>query len=89
MGEYIFRDKEDLTGVAEEGGKLIRCKDCKFSFVDSVEPDGVEAFRACKLKRDSESIYGLWVVSDEDFCSWAEKKRLKGSFNKVTGYSSG
>lgn len=53
---------------------IMHCKDCKFSFVDGVEADGVEPFRACKLRRDSEATYGLWVVSDDDYCSLAEPK---------------
>ena len=54
--------------------ELIHCKDCKFSYVDGVEADGVEPFRACKLKRDSEATYKIWAVNDDDYCSWAEPK---------------
>lgn len=77
--EYELKKKDENIVLLPYGVKVVKpdviyCKDCKHSYVDGVEVDGIEPFRACKLKRDKESTYWLWVVSDNDYCSWAKRK---------------
>lgn len=66
MAEYIVEKKQTSGGWtwAEPKGKLIRCKDCKFS-----SPNGVYG---CRIKSFADDI-DKRLYSD-DFCSRAERK---------------
>lgn len=65
MAEYIVEKKQTSGGWtwAEQKGKLIRCKDCKYY-------DG----KWCKLHAISDFDLNDVMKSADDFCSYAERK---------------
>lgn len=70
MSEFIVRAEEtDLFFLFKDFKELIRCKDCKFSMsgIDKYN----EQYILCQLHERS---YG---VTDDGFCSWAEREEEK------------
>jgi hypothetical protein len=62
MSEYIYRELLDTDGNIvgrEYGGKLIRCKDCKYR--------DEETANCTRFRKD-------WYVQSNSFCSWAERR---------------
>ena len=70
MKEYIIKvdeEKKDIMGncpLVEKPQELVRCRDCKYRFVDG---DNVR-FNMCLLNRNK-------VQSDDWFCADGERKQ--------------
>ena len=60
MAEWILTDKDiGMDGAYYDYPELIRCKDCKYW--------GQDGYReGCK--------YATCVMTEDDYCSWAERK---------------
>lgn len=69
MTEYIVEKKQTSGGWtwAEQKGKLIRCKDCKYWYAG-------ENINYCRKFWDDDGEPKLYRCTADDYCSRAERK---------------